>query len=166
MGETRRALYQQWLAGRGIDFADNSRENIINMAMEESCLNGKWGLYNIVIVTDQEAVEWMFNHVPTLKSISKPDVITVLIEILHSEIVYVNKVATGEEQSDGHIRPTIDKMNDLIRTLEQASAAPASAAPASAGGSHRRRHKKSAKKSKKSKSRKSKKSKKTKSRRH
>ena len=198
MGETRIALYKQWLAGRTGDMVDNSRENIINMAMEESCLKDEWKLFDIVIVTDQEAVEWMFHHVPTLKSISTPRVINFLIKILQSEIGYVNRVATGEEQSDIHRRPTIDEMNELIRILSAApaSAAPASAAPASAalmsleelkklrsewvlnklkqlgvppstaGGSHRRRHKKSAKKSKKSKSRKSKKSKKTKSRRH
>jgi len=193
MGETRIALYKQWLAGRTGDMVDNSRENIINMAMEESCLKDEWKLFDIVIVTDQEAVEWMFHHVPTLKSISTPRVINFLIKILQSEIGYVNRVATGEEQSDIHRRPTIDEMNELIRILSAApaSAAPASAAlmsleelkklrsewvlnklkqlgvpPSTAGGSHRRRHKKSAKKSKKSKSRKSKKSKKTKSRRH
>ena len=138
--ESRVRAYNEWLAGRQSDsmVMDNSRANIINMAME-SGLQGNWRLFNLVIATDQEAVEWMFNHVPTLESISNPRVINVLIEMLQSEIGYVNRVAAEQEPSDGHRRPTIGQMNELIRVLKSgplrpasASAAPASAAPAPA----------------------------------
>lgn len=134
--ESRVRAYNEWLAGRQSDsmVVDNSRANIINMAME-SGLQGNWRLFNLVIVTDQEAVEWMFNHVPTLESISNPRVINVLIEMLQSEIGYVNRVAAEQEPSDGHRRPTIGQMNELIRGLKSGPLRPALAAPAPASAS-------------------------------
>ena len=131
--ESRVRAYNEWLAGRQSDsmVMDNSRANIINMAME-SGLQGNWRLFNLVIATDQEAVEWMFNHVPTLESISNPRVINVLIEMLQSEIGYVNRVAAEQEPSDGHRRPTIGQMNELIRGLKSGPLRPALAAPAPA----------------------------------
>ena len=131
--ESRVRAYNEWLAGRQSDsmVMDNSRANIINMAME-SGLQGNWRLFNLVIATDQEAVEWMFNHVPTLEYISNPRVINVLIEMLQSEIGYVNRVAAKQEPSDGHRRPTIGQMNELIRGLKSGPLRPALAAPASA----------------------------------
>ena len=160
----RKRQYIKWLDERksiAYQFAvpvDNSRPNIINMAMKDLVLRNSPALFGLGIITDNEAALWMSQNIPTLESTQKT---RLLIEILNAEINYVNDVIAGTQKDDKKARPSVEKMMEMIEILKKprpvvasASAAPAAAAP---GGSRRRN-----KKSKNSK----KKSRKTKSRRH
>jgi len=169
--------YKKWLANRlsvsDTMSVDNSRKNIINLAMTD-ILNANSTTFDTTIIQDHEAVSWMSENVPKLETIphlprgTDRDVINFLNKLLISEINYLTDVNQRKRASDGLPRPSIDRMNELREVLKKRLRESMKATlnpdlrfePMSRGGSHRRSNKKSKKKSK------SKKSRKTKSRRH
>lgn len=154
MEQQRKREYEKWLDDRkriAYEFAvpvDNSRDNIIKMAMIDLIKNNRILAYK-VILKNKEAALWMIDHSLEIESISNQIVKDLLNDTLRSVI----------SKPDGVPSSAIEKMEALSDALNKSPAA--ASIPAAVPGGSRRRNKKS-KNSKK----KSRKSRKTKSRRH
>lgn len=131
--------YHAWLQGRQGDMVDNSRENIIDLAMNNIVSGRDSTLFGTVIIEDCEAASWMSQNISKLES-AAGRFRQFLIAILTDEIRYLTAVTAGTQPDDKKARPTIERMNAMIQILKNpqpvapapvASAAPASAAPAS-----------------------------------
>jgi len=158
--EGRVEKYQNWLAGRQGDFVDNSREHIINLAMDDIVSRNNIDTFDTVIIKDYEAALWMSQNMQKLNSEhTSVETRKFLEDILTDEIKYMTGVNAGTKEDDGKERPSIKEMNAMVEILKK-PANPMSNMNEVDGG--RRRTKHSKKHSKKS--RKTKKSKK--SRRH
>ena len=179
----RLRIYKKWLTDRerlsDTMSVDNSRKNIINLAMTD-ILNVNSTTFDTTMIQDHEAVSWMSENVPKLETMphlprgTDRDVINFLNKLLTSEINYLTDVNQRKRASDGLPRVSIDRMNQLREVLKKRLSESMKATlkpdlrfePMSRGGSHRRPNKKSKKSKNSKKKSKSKKSRKTKSRRH
>jgi len=127
--------YQAWLQGRQGDAVDNSREHIIDLAMNNIVSGIDSTLFETAIIEDCEAASWMSQNISKLAS-AAGRFRQFLIDILTDEIRYLTAVTAGTQQDDKKARPTIERMNAMIQILKNpqpvalASAAPASVAPA------------------------------------
>ena len=68
--EERKKKYRKWLAKRdssSAEFVDNRREHIIDIAMKDLFTGNHQGLYDTVIMTKDEAVNWMYTNMKLLK---------------------------------------------------------------------------------------------------
>ena len=127
--DERKRNYNEWLADRASISdnisVDNSRENIIKLAMTDLMRNDL-RLSHTVILTNKEAALWMVDNPLKIESISDPSVINLLIDTLRGAI----------DRSDGLPKPTIDRMTELIGVLQmrksQPQLAPVSVAAAGA----------------------------------
>ncbi len=132
--EERVKKYEKWLKKREADAyhfgvpVDNSRPNIINIAMDDLVLRNDSGYFSLGIITDDEAALWMSlpQNIPKLESTRKTGL---LIAILNDEIKYVNDVK-GTKEYDKKARPTVEKMREMIEILKKPRPVPVERASA------------------------------------
>jgi len=116
--------YDKWLKKREADAyhfgvpVDNSRTNIINIAMDDLVLRNDGGYFSLGIITDDEAALWMSlsQNIPKLESTRQT---RLLINILNDEINYVNDVIAGTKKDDKKVRPSVEKMREMIEILKK-----------------------------------------------
>lgn len=134
---TREKEYVEWLKNREADAyhfsvpVDNSRTNIIKIAMDDLVLRNNGSYFSVGIITDNEAALWMSlpENIPKLESTRQT---RLLIDILNDEIKYVNDVIAGTKKDDKKARPTVEKMREMIEILEKPRPVPSESASASA----------------------------------
>jgi hypothetical protein len=115
---SREQLHKEWLADRksisDTISVDNSRENLINMAMNDF-LNNNHTRFENFVVRDSEASVWMLMNEPLVLSsnmnVRKRET---AIDILHQQITYGEK----EIQTMGTSKRPIRKMKRLKSILE------------------------------------------------
>ena len=114
----REQLHKKWVADRasiGDNIqVDNSRENLINMAMKDF-LNNNYKQFENFVVRDSEASVWMLMNEPLVLS-ANMDFLTLktLIDMLHQQIIYGGK----EIQTTGTSKRPIQEMKRLKSILE------------------------------------------------
>lgn len=130
---TRKERYDKWLKERekaahsfGVP-VDNSRTNIINIAMDD-VLRNNIGYFEVGLITDNEAAMWMSQNILKLESTRHTGL---LIAILIDEINYVNDVIAGAKEDDKKARPTVEKMREMIEILQRPRPVSSSSASAS-----------------------------------
>lgn len=132
---TREEEYIKWLKKREADAyhfsvpVDNSRTNIIKIAMDDLVLRNNGSYFSVGIITDNEAALWMSlsENIPKLESTRQT---RLLIAILNDEIKYVKDVIEGIKQYDKKARPTVEKMREMIEILEKPRPVPSASASA------------------------------------
>ena len=109
-------IYHRWLAGRTGDMVDNSRENIINLAMND-VVRGSGDLFRITMIEDDEAAWWMSQNIPKIKS------------TIHYRPAMIKLLNRAKANSNSKIKISIEKMEEMIEILNSPPvAAPAAAA--------------------------------------
>ena len=116
---SREQLHKKWLADRASISdnisVDNSRENLINMAMNDF-MNNNYKQFENFVVRDSEASVWMLMNEPLVLS-SNMNIKTreTVVDMLHQQIVYGEK----EIQTMGATKRPIQEMKRLKSILEE-----------------------------------------------
>ena len=117
---SREQLHKEWLADRasisGNISVNNSRENLINMAMNDF-LNNNYKLFEKFVVRDSEASVWMLMNEPLVIKKKNMNLQTreTVVDILHQQIVYGEK----EIQTTSVTKRPIQEMKRLKSILEE-----------------------------------------------
>lgn len=116
---SREQLHKKWLADRASISdnisVDNSRENLINMAMKDF-MNNNYKQFENFVVRDSEASVWMLMNEPLVLS-SNMNLKTreTVVDMLHQQIIYGEK----EIQTMGATKRPIQEMKRLKSILEE-----------------------------------------------
>jgi hypothetical protein len=116
---SREQLHKKWLADRASISdnisVDNSRENLINMAMNDF-MNNNYKQFENFVVRDSEASVWMLMNEPLVVSANMNlKTRETLVDMLHQQIIYGEK----EIQTMGATKRPIQEMKRLKSILEE-----------------------------------------------
>ena len=106
--------YKKWLKNRdsSADFMDNSRDHIIDIAMNDLFTGNRLQLYDKVIITDYEAVNWMYKNMNDLKYFTENRPFA--IEILEDVMEDVKKKTAPSVEG-----PSVEDMTNMISILKK-----------------------------------------------